>query len=293
MGGEPGACVGIGKLKISVVTISCNQARFLRECIESVLSQDHRDVEYIVVDPGSTDGSREIIKTYGDRIVGVFEADTGPADGLNKGFALATGEVFGFVNSDDKLLPGALTCVARAFEARPGVDVITGCGYFIDVHGGLQRRIVPSRFAPWLYARGAVTVFQQGTFFRRTSFEQVNGFNPENRIAWDGELFLDMRLNGACFARIGDNLALFRLHADSITGSGGQSDTSAVYRAYRERIFLKAAGRKRGRIDWALDRIARVAKLVFDPRYLVHRIAAAFRWHWRVVRNSRTTRGAC
>jgi glycosyltransferase involved in cell wall biosynthesis len=230
-------------LRISVVTISLNQARFLRECLDSVLGQNHADVECIVVDPGSTDGSREILEAYRDRVIRVFEPDLGPADGLNKGFALATGEVFGFVNADDALLPGALTRVSRAFASRPDADVITGCGYFIDAEG-------------------------------RTSFENVNGFNSANRIAWDGELFLDMCLNGARFARINDDLALFRLHGASITGSGGQSSSDETFRAYRERVFLKATGRNRGELDWLLDRIARIVKYTSDPAYLVARINA-------------------
>ena len=84
-------------MKFSIVTISYNQAQFLEQAIRSVIEQDYPDVEYIVVDPGSTDGSREIIERYRDRIDRIiFEPDKGPADGLNKGFAQATGDVFGF-----------------------------------------------------------------------------------------------------------------------------------------------------------------------------------------------------
>jgi len=280
------------KLKISIVIISFNQARFLRECLDSVLGQDHDDVEYIVVDPGSTDGSREIIEDYGCRITPLFEPDYGPADGLNKGFAVATGEVFGFLNSDDCLLPGALTCVARAFDSRPDVDVIAGCGYFIDADGRWLRRVIPSRFTPWLYAHRAVTIFQQGTFFRRTSFENVNGFNAENRIAWDAELFLDMVLSGARFARISDDLALFRLYSTSITGSGGHSNANEAYRAHRERVFFKAAGRNRAKSDWAVDRVARMVKHTSNPTYLVGRIIAASDWSRRKRREGKTMRDA-
>src|SRR5680860_1810767 len=270
--------------KISIVTISFNQARFLRACIDSILSQDYENVEYIIVDAGSTDGSRSIIESYGDRLVSIFEKDDGPADGLNKGFAIATGEVFGFVNADDMLLPGALTCVAHYFDSTPDVDVIMGCGYFINAAGRRQRRIVPSKFTPWLCAHGAVTLFQQGTFFRRASFENNNGFNSKNTIAWDGELFLDMALSGVRFARISADLALFRLHDSSITGSGSHSMGDGRYRAYRERVFLKATGRKRGKIDSALDKVARLVKYSSDPIYLLQRISAAYDWNKRVRR---------
>jgi glycosyltransferase involved in cell wall biosynthesis len=268
-------------LRISVVTISFNQAPFLRECMESVLNQDHDDVEYIVVDPGSTDGSRVIVGDYGCRVIPLFEPDVGPADGLNKGFAIATGDVFGFVNSDDRILPGALTRIARTFDSRPNVDVVTGCGYVIDAAGRRQARVISSKVTPWLFAHGAVSIFQPGTYFRRTSFERVGGFNSDNMIAWDAELFLDMALHGARFARIGDDLALFRLHGGSITGSGGQSSANEAFRAYQERVFRKATGRSRFKVDSVLDVVARLVKYSSDPAYLLTRIGAELDWRRR------------
>ena len=93
-------------MKISIVTVSFNQADYLEQAIRSVVEQDYSDIEYIVVDAGSTDGSREIIER--DRIATVvFEPDREPADGLNKGFARATGDIFGYINADDAYLPGA------------------------------------------------------------------------------------------------------------------------------------------------------------------------------------------
>jgi glycosyltransferase involved in cell wall biosynthesis len=100
-------------MKFSIVTISYNQGKYLRECIESVLNQqEDADIEYIVVDPGSIDESKEIINSY-KQIIKVFELDKGPADGLNKGFQLATGDYFGFINADDYLLPGAINKIEK------------------------------------------------------------------------------------------------------------------------------------------------------------------------------------
>src|SRR5437773_10138654 len=99
-------------MKFSIVTISYNQARFLEQAICSVLDQDYEDVEYIVADPGSTAGSREIIDRYRSRIAAVvFEPDAGPGDALNKGFAQASGEIYGSLNADDQDLPATLTKV--------------------------------------------------------------------------------------------------------------------------------------------------------------------------------------
>ena len=103
-------------MKISIVTISFNQAKYLQQCIDSILGQTHCDLEYIVVDPGSTDGSRALIESYGNKIIKVFAPDKGPADGLNQGFKHATGQIYGFINSDDYLLPGALTSVTISMQ---------------------------------------------------------------------------------------------------------------------------------------------------------------------------------
>jgi len=111
--------------RVSIVTISFNQAQYLERAIRSVLEQDYPEIEYIVVDPGSTDGSRDVIEHYRSRISKViFEPDTGPANGLNKGFAAASGEIFGCMNADDAYLPGAVTKAVAAFRAAPGADIV-------------------------------------------------------------------------------------------------------------------------------------------------------------------------
>ncbi len=169
-------------MKVSIVTISFNQGRFLEACICSVLEQDYPEIEYIVVDAGSTDGSREIIARYAERIAHVIlEADAGPADGLNKGFAHASGEIFAFVNADDLLLPGAVRRMVEAFREHPDADVIYGHGRELDGEGKLIQRVWST---PWnLRAnayRTAVTV-QPATFFTAACFRRGPGFNVENR----------------------------------------------------------------------------------------------------------------
>lgn len=254
-------------MKFSIVTISYNQAAFLRACIDSVLSQQYPDLEYIVVDPGSTDGSRAIIESYGERVVRVFEPDRGPADGLNRGFAAATGDLFGFLNSDDTLLPGALSAVAGRF-AKGHTEVVSGGGYIIDGDGNIIRKVAPSRMTPWLYAHGAVTVFQQGTFFAAYAFRQAGGFNADNTTCWDGELLLDMAIQGARFAVIPERLANFRLHSSSISGSGR---LTVRYLEDCDRLFRKATGRARRPWDMALDQVAMLGKFVLDPKYPLRR----------------------
>lgn len=260
-------------MKISIVTISYNQAQFLEQAIVSVINQDYSNVEYIVVDPGSTDGSREIIEKYRSKIGRVvYEKDAGAADGLNKGFSYATGDIFGFLNSDDELLPSALSRITAFFKANMKADVVSGCGYFTGSDGTRLRRIVPSKLTPWLYVHGGVTVFQQGTFFRASYFKKVGGFNIENKTCWDGELFLDMGLAGARFATIGDDLAHFRLHEGGITGSGRMEEK---YRKDTERLFSKGTGRERNAFDGIQDKLARIVKGLVDPAYYFRRISSS------------------
>lgn len=229
--------------RISIVTISFNQAAFLEECLRSVVTQDAADVEHIVVDPGSTDGSRDILGRFADRVgTRILEPDRGPADGLNKGFAAATGEVFGYINADDRLAPGALAFVRRFFAAHPDVDVLCGAIRIIDREGRASiRGRTADRFDLARYAAGICTVGQQGTFFRRSAFERAGGFNPDNRITWDGELLVDMALSGARFATVRKVLGDFRIYAESITGSNKHR---ARARKEHERVAAKIRARE-------------------------------------------------
>lgn len=209
---------------ISIVTISYNQARFLGHCLRSVISQRRAGIDrYVVVDAGSGDGSRELIARHASDIdAAVFEADRGPADGLNKGFARAGGDVLGYVNADDALAPGALERVRSFFAARPDVDVLCGAIRLVDERGrpALRKRTA-DLFDARRYVAGVCMVGQQGTFFRRAIFERAGGFKVENRISWDGELLVDMALAGGRFATLPHVLGDWRIHGGTITGASG------------------------------------------------------------------------
>jgi glycosyltransferase involved in cell wall biosynthesis len=256
-------------MKISIVTISFNQARYIEEAIRSVLSQDYPDREYIVIDAGSTDGSREIVEKYQadiDRIV--FEPDAGPADGLNKGFRQATGEVFGFLNADDYLLPHALACVATEFSRRSNLDVLSGHALIVDRNGKTTNQFYSRRFSLRRFAYGASTIAQQSTFFRSAAFGSVGGFNLENRIAWDGELWVDLAQAGAKFGRVNAFLSAHRIYEESITG-GGQFPTE--YDEYIERMFVKIMGRRRRGLDGLARIVSKAIEYAIHPKVAVVR----------------------
>ena len=257
-------------MKVSVVTISFNQAAYLERAIRSVVEQDHDNVEYIVVDPGSTDGSRAIIERWRDRIGRVIlEPDAGPPDGLNKGFAAATGEVFAYLNSDDAFLPGALSAAAAAFARDPDAGIVVGHGYIVDGEGRVVRRFRSAPFSPWRFAHGAGVVMQQSTFFRADAFRRVGGFNPANRVSWDAELYLEMCLAGARARLVEGYWSLFTVHPDSITGSGRER---RAFEAEHRRQFRRVLGRDPRALDGCLFQVARAGRWLRDPRGLRERL---------------------
>jgi len=255
--------------KVSIVTISFNQAEFLERAIRSVLDQDHPEIEYIVVDPGSTDGSRDIIERYRTRLARIiYEPDRGPADGLNKGFACATADVFGFLNSDDILLPGAVRSAVSWLESRP-VDVVSGHAKVIDARDRQLRIAYSEPFSLKMFAYGACVLVQPSTFFRRDFFWRVRGFNVDNRVTWDGELWVEMALVGARFSLVNKMWSGFRLHAESITSSQRlQLQQRECYR----RIFRKILGREARGTERIVAEACRVFKHLRGPRALYERI---------------------
>jgi glycosyltransferase involved in cell wall biosynthesis len=230
-------------VKISIVTLSFNQRAYLQEAMDSVLSQEYPDLEYIVVDPGSSDGSRELISSYGDRISQtIFEPDSGAADGLNKGFACATGDIYGFLNADDLLFPESLNRVAKFFETHPECDMAMGNGYVIDGTGRKIRHIKARDFTVRRYFYGGTSWMQQSTFFRREIYLRSSKFKLQNRTCWDGELFVSMAKLGATVGYVNTDLSGFRIHATSISGSGTNQD---AYKKDCRRIFRQTMGH-----DW-------------------------------------------
>lgn len=257
-------------MKFSIVTISFNQARYLEQAIRSVVEQDHPNIEYIVVDPGSTDSSREIIERYRDRISKViFDPDNGPSDGLNKGFAVATGDIYGFLNSDDVLLPNAIQKAAEFFRQHPNFDVVSGDVLILDAEGKIVRISHSDPFSLRATAYGCCMLMQASTFFKKEAYQLSGGFNVDNRSNWDGELFVDMALKGAKFGHINDIWGGYRVHAESITGS---KELDASIQIYGERIFTKIMGRDRRSFDNVLSIGYRLAKHAKNPAGLYQRI---------------------
>ena len=257
-------------MKFSVVTISFNQAEFLTRAISSVVEQAGVDVEYIVVDPGSTDGSRDIIKLYDKHLARtVFEADDSPGDGLNNGFRFATGDIYCYLNSDDAFEAGAFDRVNSYFEANPNVDVVFGNAWIIDRKDRRLRRVWSEPFNRIMVAYGAAIQIQPSTFVRREAFLRSGGFNAANLSNWDGELLIDLFMTGARFGRINAFLSCYRLHPVSITSSGKYDQKIAEF---ARRRFERLMGRPYAWYDAYISRALRFAKHVRDPYALFERL---------------------
>ncbi len=255
--------------RISVVTVSFNQRPFLAAAIESVLDQGYEGLEYIVVDPGSADGSREVIEEYSDRIDHVvFAKDHGAAEGLNNGFWRATGEIYGFLNADDVLLPGALRSVAAAARSSDA-DVLSGHCMMIDAAGRTIRKSYSDRFSLKAFANGGCVIMQPSTYFRAPIFRSVGGFNEESRFDWDAELWVDMALHGARFAVIPETLSGYRLYPGTMTSS---ADARERYRETQLRAFVRTMGRRPGPLNGFTRFGYRVRKYALCPASLRERI---------------------
>ncbi len=198
---------------VSIVTPSYNQAHFLEETIRSVLDQDYPNIEYIIVDGGSTDGSLEIIERYADRLAWwVSEPDQGQTDAINKGFARARGEILAWLNSDDTYLPHAVAKQWPFLQAHPEAGMVYGDANLVDEAGKVIGRF-PARQTDYRrLRRGYVHIPQQASFFRASLWRQVGPLDPTFYFAMDYDLWVRLaRLAPLHYTpRLWAN---FRLHA--------------------------------------------------------------------------------
>jgi glycosyltransferase involved in cell wall biosynthesis len=176
---------------VSIITPSYNQGRFLQETIQSVLSQDYPNLEYIIVDGGSTDNSVEVITQYASQLAWrVSEPDQGQTDAINKGFAHANGEIFAWINSDDTYLPGAVTEAVSFMLAHPEAALVYADANLIDEQGLVIGRFPAQPTDLQKLLRGAVHIPQQTTFFWARLWRQVGPLDPIFQFAMDYDLWV-------------------------------------------------------------------------------------------------------
>lgn len=244
---------------ISVVTPSFNQAAFLERTILSVLEQGYPNLEYIIIDGGSTDQSVDIIRRHGPRLA-YWESvpDRGQSHAINKGMAHTRGEILTWLNSDDFLEPGALLTVARAFQEQPHAGVVVGAGQKVDTSGRRvyykePRDLTFDGLCQWMTGNNFM---QPSCFFRREAWEACGPLDEDIHIALDVDLWLKMAKHTA-FHKVDALLSTATFHPAAKTA------------ALRHRmvvdcalVIIKNGGERFGRqyLDAMADRLAALEK---------------------------------
>jgi glycosyltransferase involved in cell wall biosynthesis len=203
---------------VSIVTPSYQQVAYLEEAISSVLEQDYEPLEYIVVDGGSTDGSVEVIRRHENRLAWwVSEPDGGQPQGLNKGFAKSRGEMMGYLNSDDTLLPGAVSRLVSELERDVDALVAYGDAVYVDQRG-METHCGKSKI--WgigpMARRAAGTVMSSASLWRRRAWELAGPFDESYQVWFDVLFFLNLARFGPA-AYVAEPLTTYRIHPESKT----------------------------------------------------------------------------
>lgn len=202
---------------VSIVTPSFNQAKFLERTIKSVFAQTYPNIEYIIMDGGSSDGSQKIIKKYNHKIACVVsKKDQGQTDALNKGFSLAKGEIFAWLNADDTYLPHAVSRAVEVLRMNPDVGMVYGGAHYIDENDQIIGSFPAAQTDYSRLRRGYVHIPQQSAFFRANLWKLVAPLDPTFFFAMDYDLWVRMAKISQ-LKYIPEIWANFRLHSDAKT----------------------------------------------------------------------------
>ena len=255
--------------RVSIVTPSFEQGRYIRRTIESVLGQQYSSLEYFVQDGSSEDETVDILRSCQDRLSGwESKPDSGQSNAINLGFGRCTGEIMAWINSDDVLLPGAIHAVVDYFNRYPDVDVVYGDRLLIDENDlQIGRWILPGhdpKVLSW-----ADYIPQETLFWRRRAWVDIGGRVDESfRFAMDWDLLVRFREAGAKFAHIPRFLGAFRIHGHQKTSAAITDIGYQEMNRIRARIFGEIPGHKK------------IRKAIFP--FLLRHLCADYRHQLRV-----------
>lgn len=264
--------------KISIVTPCLNQKGLIESALDSVLQQGYPNLEYVVMDGGSDDGSVEVIEKVSDDLsYWVSEPDGGHYPAVNKGFSKTSGEIMGYLNGDDLLLPGSLDLLATVFEAFPDIEWVTGAYLSVDEAGRPVDMTTPSRWSRWhIIGDVGSLIPQEATFWRRSLWERAGGGLDESfSLAGDFELWArfsrsaaptTIRAPLACFRHVPGQRSValrdrYMAEVDEVRRREQALDSASADRT-RSAMRLIALARKPG-----FDRIRPVVDTVLGAPY--------------------------
>ena len=210
-------------MKVSIVTPSYNQGQFIEKTILSVLNQTYHNIEYIIIDGGSTDNTMEVVNKYRDRIdIIIHEKDKGQADAINKGFKLATGELVGWINSDDLLMPECVEKIVQLVNEHPDGSIYYPASInLIDGDDAPAGKVEKLIFNKGTLINNDYDIIQQGSFYKTALVKKVNYLNEKIHYCMDLDLWLKLLDYGNIYFYDKAPLAAFRMWEDSKTSTGG------------------------------------------------------------------------
>ncbi len=221
-------------MKITIITPSFNQVDFIEQSIKSVVNQSYKNIEYLILDGGSTDGSVDIIKKYAKKYPDIIKwqskKDKGQVDALNLGLKMATGDIIAYINSDDYYLPGAFQIVIKEFKKKPSAQWLVGNCKVTDKRLSwtfkLKHLIPIEKSKSWLFLSNWIN--QPAVFLRKDLVKQVGNFDSKYNYAFDYDYWLRCQQISLPL-RLKQNLATFRVHGSSKSSSGYQKQFKEDY----------------------------------------------------------------
>ena len=279
--------------RVSIITPSFNQGKYIERTIQSVLAQGVPQLEYLVMDGGSTDDTVKILQRYSHRFHWVSEKDKGHADAINKGVMRSTGSIIGWLNSDDIYYPGALASTLAFFDTHPEVDVVYGDANHTDEHDRVIERY-PTESWNWERLLETCFISQPATFFRRTVFDRFGPIDPTAAPSIDYEYWIRLGRRGAKFVHLPRLLAATRLHDEAFTIRSRIACHAAINNFMRRHCgktperwifnYAHAVVETKG--------IKRDEPLLFATAVSLVSLYASLRWNHGISRNIlQTTRG--
>jgi glycosyltransferase involved in cell wall biosynthesis len=266
-------------MKVSVVTPSYNQARFIKRTLESVATQTDVEVEHLVFDGGSIDDTVEVLKRFGRGVRWISEQDKGQTDAINKGIRASDGEIIGWLNSDDIYYPGAIARVVAFFDTHPDVDVVYGMADHVDLS---DHAFEPYPTEAWDVERlkNRCFICQPAAFFRRRVVDQHGLLDENLRYCMDYEYWLRLAKAGVHFAYLEEKLAGSRMYAENKT-LGSRVKVHAEINDVQKSLFGVVPDRWLRNYAYAAvgERIDRNR----SPRWFAIRIlimVTKAAWHW-------------